>query len=411
MRVSVNKRSLMTSAALFFMVALTITGSATNVESRAIIDPGRVMSGLVAAGLLAAALAFTARIRLSTGIALLSYVCFIAYGSVLAAALGNGTEASTSLSISVAIVATGIAILSESKGGIFTGRLLGGFLLYTAAILLMTIAIGGIRPEFPQPFQLGSLSVDDGMTRYYSQGLSQFYGLAAIICAGLATRLKRPHHSFALAIVCLGMLALSFVGGARGESLAALLVVSALLISGGRRGLIMLMFAIGAATTILLAVVDLENFIIFRRLAALSENLGGRDALTADALALLGDNPVCLWIGCGFNYFQAYYEYRLGLYPHNLVLELIIVIGLPFTLLLFLSSGFGLASFIKSKSDGRWAMLAILSYYTLLGLKSGTLMQSWFFMAALFYFAGEGVASVKSSSRRFINHRPALHET
>jgi len=118
-----------------------------------------------------------------------------------------------------------------------------------------------------------------------------------------------------------------------------------------------------------------------------------------DAINLLSDNPRCLLFGCGFGFFQSYHMYDKGLYPHNSIVEAVIVFGLPVVLVvgaLFLR---GLYLYLRSKKSFD-LILGFTLYSGLVSLKSQYLYSCWIFMVSVFYFS-----SLALPSRRFMLER------
>ena len=121
--------------------------------------------------------------------------------------------------------------------------------------------------------------------------------------------------------------------------------------------------------------IDFSNFLMVRRLAGaiVDQNFGYRDVLLIQSFELLSNRLDCLLIGCGFNYFQIYYDYGFGLYPHNTFAELIItfgiLIGLPLILIVLLGCIRGY--FTKL---GNTFIFYVLFYFLGISLKSGNLL-------------------------------------
>lgn len=90
--------------------------------------------------------------------------------------------------------------------------------------------------------------------------------------------------------------------------------------------------------------------------------------------------------GCGFGYFQYYFSYPFGMYPHNVLVEFFIVFGAPVTLaFIFIVSG-GVWKYYRSSREADLLVL-FFTYSLLIGFKSGTVFGDWFFTASCIYFA------------------------
>src|SRR5690606_22950653 len=109
-----------------------------------------------------------------------------------------------------------------------------------------------------------------------------------------------------------------------------------------------------------------------------------RDVLLGQAFYLLANEPQCLLIGCGIGYFQDYWNYPLGMYPHNLFLESIISFGAVLTLLALSLAFLGFREIYKREGKGS-SFIAISVYFLLIGLKSGGLFSSWVATSSVFY--------------------------
>ena len=140
---------------------------------------------------------------------------------------------------------------------------------------------------------------------------------------------------------------------------------------------------------------SIDELLIVRRFAKLFETgiFGSRDILLGQSIDLLKEQTVCSVIGCGFNYFQVYYDYNFGLYPHNIFAELLITFGifLGMILIIFilLGTAYGFFSFY-SKNFFYW----ILLYYLGISLKSGSLISITSIPVILF-FAYLGICFLK----------------
>lgn len=266
------------------------------------------------------------------------------------------------------------------------------YLNYIIFGLILTIIVGGIEFTFPPHFVFDYVPDSKSSTEIvYSQGSSQFYGFGALAAAYLTSRVKKRLPILALVGAVLGFLALSLIGGARGDSLAAVIVALGFLAYKFRLKFVALLITFGIA---LYFYIDdwesiLDGFVIFNRLTAVGGgDLGHRDFLLNQVLELLGQNPRCLIAGCGFGYFQNYFGYEFGMYPHNFIAESIIVFGLPISAIFGLLVIGGLVSHYKSIKQIDFFILLFL-YTLLVDIKSGNLFGGWFYTAASMYFAAD----------------------
>jgi hypothetical protein len=125
-----------------------------------------------------------------------------------------------------------------------------------------------------------------------------------------------------------------------------------------------------------------------------------RDILFSQSIDLLQTEARCTFFGCGFAFFQHYFEYDYGSYPHNSILEATITWGLPATLFL-------LACIVIGARKIQWTLplpqVGLLSF--LISLKSGDLMGGWLAMSFAFYLAGRGLGDVTMGATRKVVHR------
>ncbi|MBO6668050.1 hypothetical protein [Parvibaculum sp.] len=263
------------------------------------------------------------------------------------------------------------------------------FAFLCLAFLVMT---NGVNFNFPPSFQF-SLFAESGSAFTYSQGVSAFFGLAAICSLWnfLNASLRRAKVIHLIFFLC--FLLFSLVGGARGEVfflVVVVLMMSARNGAAGRRAISLLaVLAIG-----LLLVMDglaLGEVTIVKRFFEIfsGQTLGYRDVLFSQAASLLTEEPGCLFIGCGYAHFQAHYGYSYGFYPHNLLLEAVITWGIFNMVILSLLFSVGL------KGVGRFGLLEYLAlFFLLIGMKSGDLIGSWLAMSFFYYYCGIGLLRI-----------------
>lgn len=320
-------------------------------------------------------------------------VGIVLYSSLLvqgmSLALLNGSLAIGSIKLATNIIITicGILMFSANSKNILSEKFAAWFVVYVAAVTLFTIIIKGLEfTPFPK-FNFEYTSSFQKQETAYSQELSKFFGYGAAAAAVVYVNQKNKLIKYIFFFIAVIFLFLSFVGGARGDSVAALfVVVSYLVISNPVRFLLWLALIVFA---VYFGVQDwawLNNFTIFERLLDLKYNLGYRDILLAQSFELLFREPSCLVFGCGFGYFQLYFSYPYDLYPHNVLVESVIVFGIPIALVYIFSIAGGLWLYLHR--CGRLDLLILFFVYSLLvGLKSGALFQDWFFTAGCIYFS------------------------
>ena len=94
-----------------------------------------------------------------------------------------------------------------------------------------------------------------------------------------------------------------------------------------------------------------------------------RDILWANGWELIASDSNLI-TGNGFNYFQHYYGYDFGLYPHNLLIEIVISFGV---IGVILSAG-SLAGFFLSTRNMN-VKNSVLAFIFLSYMKSGSLIS------------------------------------
>jgi hypothetical protein len=369
-----------------FFIMISIGYISTNNYSRFFIEPLRAASEIcVILSLIAILYKSKLGHRHLIGLTLYIFSLVIAIShAVLNESIGIG---STGLLVNTIITVCGILLLGYQSSNIFSIRFARLFIAYISIGILLTVFIGGLEftpvPHFNFEYETGVNS----METLYSQEMSKFFGLGAMAAAFLAIKACGRWAKYFYFSLVLVFLLLSLLGGARGDSIFALvLVIAYLVISNSIRGLLwlglilfMLYIGIGDWSWT-------DNFQIFQRLSGLDGDFGQRDVLLAQSFDLLLKEPVCMVFGCGLGYFQSYFGYPFGMYPHNVLVESFIVFGVPITLaFIFIVSG-GVWQYYRN-SHGADLLVLFFIYSMLIRLKSGALFGDWFSNAGCIYFA------------------------
>ncbi len=372
-----------------FLILISIGHLTTNDASRIFIVPIRIAAIVGVVTFIFIAIATTG-LRKRQAAASIIFFGMLLYGitmSILNGAFDIGQE---NIIINTLVIASGLTLMAMSDKKILFDQFPWHYLNYVFLGLIATIIIGGIELTFPPHFVFDYAPDSKGSSEIvYSQGISQFFGIGSVAAAYFTTRVRKQLSSLAMVGAVLGLLALSLLGGARGDSLAAVIVSLGFLAYKFRFKFIVLSIAAGIALNFYIDDWEylLDGFVIFNRLTSVgSDDLGHRDFLLNQVLDLLSQEPRCLIAGCGFGYFQHYFNYEFGMYPHNFLAESIIVFGLPISAMFgFLVIG-GLISHYKSIKQIDFFVLLFL-YTLLVGIKSGCLFGEWFYTAASMYFA------------------------
>lgn len=325
------------------------------------------------------------RNRLTILISSLILVSLSIFGTLLSIIYGGLQDYKSDIITFVLIIA-GCYVLS-SKYLIINQVLFAKWvIIYCLIILLISIVLDGLI-LFPSPtfvYSYATETLDKGV--YYSQGISRFFGLSALAAAFLIISAKTKISKYTFILLTFLFIGFSLLGGGRGDSvLALILVIMYLMYRLGVKDKIITILSILFLLIFIASFISFDGFIIFDRLGALSENYGSRDILLKESLSLLYNDVGCLFHGCGFGFFQSYYNYRIGLYPHNFIIESIIVFGLPIAFLLIFLFVKGLTKYVQNNQSSDLIVLLTL-YNMLLGLKSGSINNSWLLMIFFIFF-------------------------
>lgn len=298
---------------------------------------------------------------------------------------------------STIITLTGIGYIGISKSEHTQIYVTIYFAIFATLWLIFIISTGGLDLNNASGFNF-QIYLQDGREVSYSQGISKFYGLAGIATTWSAARAKSSSGRKILYALSVLFVFLSFFGGGRGDFLAAVIVIILIMLSNSWRGAI-------AAT--LLAIIFLvlffeyiprlsDDFVAARRFAVLlaGSNFGMRDILFDESLHIITNEFECFFFGCGFAYFQDYYGYRFGLYPHNILLESVITWGMPLVIVLGFLFALGLLT-----SDRNYFLTWAGLFFALIGMKSGDVLGSWFALSFVYYYAGSGISVLIGQSR------------
>ncbi|WP_201562471.1 hypothetical protein [Psychrobacter sp. CMS30] len=384
MAFSLSTKKLYFTMLLLFIFVVTISMVTTSQISRVIVEQARSAS-ILGLGLGLVLSIFLTKISYKNVFSLTVIISFFSFGYLLSLIYG-GLINSTVTVTTMLIIFMGNYLLYSSEIEVFQYKFARWFIIYAIIVLIITIITKGLifTPIPVFIFEYSSNAYD--INALYSQGTSQFYGYSALAAASLIVTQDNKTKKNILTILVLLFILLSFLGGARGDSVFALIVTSFYLVY--RLSLVqnikILIFLL-VTIYVLSKFYSFEDFIIFQRLEVLSDGLGSRDVLLSQSIMLLVDNTSCLIHGCGFGFFQSYFHYPIDLYPHNFIIELLIVFGLPITAILLLTSYGGFMEFFRR--NGRVDIIGLFFIYALfLGLKSGSLNTSWLLMTFFIFF-------------------------
>ncbi len=268
-------------------------------------------------------------------------------------------------------------------------------ILYIFFVLALNLYHGGLIIDYP-PYFLYELG---DATTTYSQGITSFFMMAALSSMTLMLQrditLFKEATSFFLTLI---FIFLSFLGAARGDFVFGLIIIFPILLFRKFKYIIATGLILCGLFIFLNVNIDdlMDSFLLLKRLEVVTTgDLGTRDVLAKEALTLIYESPACLLLGCGFGYFQKFYGYEYGMYPHNIYLELIITFGLPIAIVTILLLVIGIKRVVKI--NGFTNLNTIIGLYVLmLGLKSGSLINIMT-VGYLAYFATIGALSLMPS--------------
>lgn len=337
----------------------------------------------------------TGTILAGSGILVLfAYYSLLMLGIVAPTSASSVTSHITWVIVSVSIA--GNYYLTPSGKPIVSDRVAWMFISFAFAILFYTVTQGGLLISgFPQ--FVFELETSEGSSISYSQGISKFFGLAAVFSAALISNSVSKLH---LRYFCMGSLVvfliLSLIGGGRGDFVLALLTSIVVLGKFYAAVFVSTLTLMGMVYASAIEELLSAYSILAERFFALSYSLGMRDTLIADSLNLLLDNPVCMAFGCGIGFFQSYYDYPASLYPHNVLLETLISFGLipTFALAFIALSGRSRMREFHGKSPN---FVAMIVFFLLISFKSGSLLTSFLLWGGLIFLVLHGIARLQGT--------------
>ena len=391
------------SAVVFAFISVTIAFATTTSGARELIEIGRNLSASCLF-LVIGVLAFRdQRIQRSTLIGLAAYLFFVCYGITLAVFKGGLVFIVETMFRDILLTIALIYIFSKGTGDIVSEKAAQLMIAFGFLIVGITIYYNGLDLSYPPRFSFEYSSISREGVTVYSQGVSKFYGLFAVISAYLSVNTKNFYHATLYALAMVFFLFLSALGGARGDAVSALFLALGYFFLKGRNSLRLLFLAVIFIILLFLAArLNFDDFILISRLQNLNNGFGAREYLFLQAADLISSQWDCLYFGCGFGYFQKYYGLSAGYYPHNFFLELIIVYGLPLSLFLAFFTIYGIV-LDKSESSVKNTLFYLITLlFLLIQLKSGTLLAAWWLIASISFLAAKSLIGMSRS----LNLRP-----
>lgn len=392
-------RSHFSTLGLFFFLALVSVGYATTTESsRFFIEISRLLFIVGALLVISSSWVFGRinRTQLIASILLLSVLLYAVVASYLSGSFWAGSMYLWRDSL---VLLPGVYILGLKRKAHNHYTVAALYVIYVVAALFMTISVGGLDLTIPPHFDFDYRNDMLGTSALYSQGISKFFGFGALagiyLCAGTGGK----YFKWLYALFSLTCLILSILGGARGDALAAILVVAGFVTYKYQKRFLLIFLMLSGLIFVLIEYWDYlaNEFVFFERFSWVGRgDYGVRDVLFSQALALLSDEPGCLLAGCGLGYFQYHYNFDFGLYPHNVLLESVITFGLPAVIIFCILTFRGLKIYTKNVG-GIDLLVLFFAMGMIIDLKSGYVFGNWLTMSMMMYFMGICLASLTKS--------------
>lgn len=331
---------------------------------------------------------FTNSISKIQMVAMCVYFSALAWAFFLAQVNGAASLGSNKIVADLLVVTLGIFLLPMNSGKTISAGIALTYVLYSLIILLITIATGGLFVEVPPRFSFEFGSEHFGAELDYGQGPSFFFGLSSIVSAYAWKLARTIFLKGILIILAILFLGLSVLGGARGESLIATGILLLIFFGAApKRTAAAILFV---SLSVLLSSSDfswIEDLTFVLRMLEVSKgDYGMRDVLSVQAISLLARDPLCIIFGCGPGYFQTAYGYEFGLYPHNILLEGLVIFGVPTMIIAILIAANGARIYWRKSGHSFDLFVLMFIYHTAVAMKSGYFFGSWFTLIGFSYF-------------------------
>lgn len=270
------------------------------------------------------------------------------------------------------------------------------FIVYVLFMLVVVYLLGGLIFEFPPKFIYQVASDVINREETYSLSLTGIFSISIIFSIFKfidSTALFWKLNYFFLFLL---FNYLAFLAGGRGEIISAFFV--SILFYIHKNSWHNLIFTTVLSAFGLMAILnfftDTYGLVALERFAILIQgaDYSYRDILLGQVLSLLLSELRCLLVGCGAGFFQTFYNYEFGLYPHNHLAEAVVIFGLPLTVTFFIFGVHGLILYYRkvSKID---LFILVFFYNFLVALKSGYFFGNWFLNGGITFLIGLSISS------------------
>lgn len=379
------------SVGLFsFLVLATVSGLSTTYSSRPLLVLVRLAAiAMVIVATMVAAM--TARLPRGLALSVVTYTSLMAYAGAVGFINGGIDIVFKYMFMDFTVPLCGLLLLGSHffKTGLALPEYFSPlFIRYTLLYFVTTVILGGFHFSIPPGFVFEVYSEVIGTEAFYNLQLTFFFGVASVLATIQVTRERSKLGALVYLSLLLLFLCLTILAGGRGELIATFAIV--ILIFIVRRPLLFLgtalMSALGLYSLIGSWASFLDSLVTFQRFTDLFEgNLSQRDVIFQQSIDLIVNEPWCLISGGGAGFFQHYYGYEFGMYPHNSVIEATIIFGLPILAVIGLLVVHGMIRYYKLVGQAD-ALLVVFLYSFLVSLKSGHLFGAWVVVATSFFF-------------------------
>lgn len=379
-----------------YIVLITVGLLTTTSASRLLIEPTRFAAAIMVV-LIVALRMLKNRIEIEQvwGGGMLTITMIIGFGlAVLTESLTNDAYR---IAIDWMVLLLGLLLFDMTSANVIGMNLARMILVYGVLGLGVTLIIGGIDFTPLPNFNYEYIADLENTENTYSLGMSNYMAMIAIVSVYLSVGTLNKFHKILYIVLGLMFLMLSFLAGGRGDSIAGLVVIGFFVIYKygvrvfGLSALFSAMIFLGVNSTD-----EFNDLLIVQRFSVVEDVTSGRDILINQAIDLLTEDSMCSLVGCGFSYFQKYYSYDYGKYPHNVVLEALITFGVPMVLTFLFFVMRGLTKYIKSVGGVDLFILLFL-YSFIVALKSNAMTANWFLVVAAFMFLINGLLGKRAN--------------
>lgn len=372
---------------LSYLILISISGLATSSELFNILEIIRILSLLVTLIAVFYTIVYLPIGRI-TLYSLLIWLLLLNYSFLIAGLSGGVTIYSYSLFlIDFLIIGSGLILVCQKfhiEGTIIDEVDLLNYLIYAIISVLLLVLFNGLifDGSIKFIFDIGSELI--GREETYSLGITNFFMIAVIATISYMNK-NIGLSRLLLFIFTFIFFILGVMGGGRGELMAGIIVILIALYKKQNHVNNIFFLIIIFILMMLVGMSNIGENFISRMNVLLDGDFSGRDMLAMNIFKLISENLTCINIGCGPGYFQKYFDFDFGLYPHNSILEGIIVFGLPLMTLICIGVIAGIVKYllIYKKSC---PFFLIFIFVFLVSLKSGSLLGSWLLIVSAIFF-------------------------